>query len=70
MDFMFDSLYVTDYIPDLPMQIYDVKAGKYARIGQNAVEDVFETEYFSLGMYYSTDCREEEAFSSPAKFSF
>ncbi|MEP7286607.1 MAG: alpha/beta fold hydrolase, partial [Chloroflexota bacterium] len=65
INWLFQSLYSTRDIPNLPQMIYEAHAGNFEHIADGLVENVWEDETFSEGMYNSTDCREEVAFTTP-----
>jgi pimeloyl-ACP methyl ester carboxylesterase len=55
---LFSALYVTQFIPDLPRMIFQVRDHNYTLLSQiyGAVE--FD-DYFSDGMFYSDECSED-----------
>lgn len=57
---LFNSLYRSDLIPQLPKAIYDAREGKdYQFWGDQAVENVLQEQFVSYGMYFSVQCGEE-----------
>ncbi len=61
---LFQSLYATEIIPDLPKLIYDVNAGKYTTLSTLLSSFLVNTDFFSAGMQFSVQCHEENLFTN------
>lgn len=64
---LFQALYATEIIGDLPQVIYDVSDGDYAYLADLVYFFELSGQYFTTGMYLSTQCTEEVPFTSPEK---
>jgi pimeloyl-ACP methyl ester carboxylesterase len=65
IEFLFDSFYVTSIIPSLPALIYGAHNGQVDTIASLLVAFADENKTISYGMYFSADCPEEVAFTTP-----
>jgi pimeloyl-ACP methyl ester carboxylesterase len=63
---MFNLMYVSEIIPDIPSLIYQVKNGDYTYYAMLTAFFDAQTVYISEGMYYSVECNEEAPFNDPA----
>ncbi|WP_052889835.1 alpha/beta hydrolase [Thermogemmatispora carboxidivorans] len=61
---VFTSLYVTSFIPDLPRAISEVDHGQYTLISETYGELLLANDV-SYGMYYSVECGEDMRYTSP-----
>lgn len=64
LDWLFFSLYHTYLIPKLPAVIFQVRNHDYTQLSQIYGEVMF-SDLFSFGMYYSVQCGEDMAFTTP-----
>ncbi|MCA9933067.1 MAG: alpha/beta fold hydrolase [Ardenticatenaceae bacterium] len=64
---LFQSLYSAELIPILPQLIYEVKDGNVQNLGTLLSSFMLNSEFMSLGMNYSVQCNEENAFSQPGE---
>ena len=67
IDALFQAFYVTEVIPYLPEVIYQARDGQVDTIAAFLLELTGENSVISYGMYYSVDCQEEVAFTTPDK---
>lgn len=65
-DVLFRSLYSTELITYMPVVITYADQGYYEPVGNLAMFFTSNFETFSVGMYYSANCRDEVTFSSLA----
>src|SRR5258708_20124547 len=63
-DLLFSTFYATTVIPALPKMIYQVQQGDF-RIPSLLYGPLFLDASVSWGMYYSVECAEDLAFSTP-----
>lgn len=61
---LFEMLYSTDAIPQLPRAIYDAADEVYDVFVDNVLFSLASNEFFSIGMYYAVECYEETPFDS------
>lgn len=61
---VFQSLYVTEIIPDLPKLIYDVSQGDTTNLSALMSSFLLNTEFVSIGMQFSVQCFEENSFAT------
>lgn len=61
---VFQALYVADFIPMLPMQIYNVKNGEYGILTTLATLQVLQFNFISIGMNNAVQCKEEYPFDN------
>lgn len=61
---LFQSLYATEIIPDLPKLIYDVNAGEYTTLSALLSSFLLNVDFFSAGMQFSVQCHEENLFTN------
>lgn len=62
---LFQSLYATEIIPDLPKLIYDVHEGETTNLSALLSSFLLNTEFVSVGMQFSVQCYEENGFTTP-----
>jgi pimeloyl-ACP methyl ester carboxylesterase len=62
---LFQSLYATEIIPDLPKLIYDVNEGETTNLSALLSSFLLNTEFVSIGMQFSVQCYEENSFTNP-----
>lgn len=62
---MFNMLYNSDLIPNLPKLIYEFKEGNWTGLQQEINQNLGMYNYLSEGMWFSVDCSDEATFSSP-----
>nr|BBH92621.1 transporter [Thermogemmatispora argillosa] len=60
---VFTSLYVTSFIPDLPRAISEIDRGQYTLISETYGELMLAQD-ISYGMYYSVECGEDMRYTS------
>lgn len=63
---LFQSLYSTEIIPNLPQLIYEVNEGEYTNLATLFSSFIINSEFFSIGMQFSVQCNEENSFASEA----
>src|SRR5258708_16397375 len=63
-DLLFSTFYATTVIPALPRMIYQVQQGDF-RVPSLLYGPLFLDDSVSWGMYYSVECAEDLAFSTP-----
>ena len=63
-DLLFSTFYATTVIPALPRMIYQVQQGDF-RVPSLLYGPLFLDDSVSWGMYYSVECAEDVAFSTP-----
>jgi pimeloyl-ACP methyl ester carboxylesterase len=61
---LFQSLYATEIIPDLPKLIYDVNQGETSNLSALLSSFLLNTEFVSIGMQFSVQCNEENSFTT------
>jgi hypothetical protein len=61
---VFQSLYITEVIPDLPKLIYDVSQGDTTNLSALMSSFLLNTEFVSIGMQFSVQCFEENSFAT------
>ncbi len=61
---LFQSLYATEIIPDLPKLIYDVNQGETTNLSALLSSFLLSTEFVSIGMQFSVQCYEENSFTN------
>ncbi len=61
---LFQSLYSTEIIPDLPKLIYDVNQGETTTLSALVSSFMINGQFFSLGMQFSVQCNEENSFTN------
>lgn len=61
---LFQSLYSAEIITVLPKIIYDTNAGNYQDLSLLLSSFLMNSEFFSAGMQYSVQCREENLFTN------
>jgi pimeloyl-ACP methyl ester carboxylesterase len=66
IDILFDSLYRTEIIPDLPRLIYAARDGDYHLLREPLERYILGSEDINEAMYYSVQCSEEVPFSREA----
>jgi pimeloyl-ACP methyl ester carboxylesterase len=66
IDILFDSLYRTEVIPDLPRLIYAARDGDYHLLREPLERYILSSEDINEAMYYSVQCSEEVPFSREA----
>lgn len=63
---VFQAMYSTDVIPQLPKAIAAAAAGSdYSLFLRLALSSAIQNEYVSVGMYYTVRCNEEVPFDTP-----
>lgn len=62
---VFQALYATRVIPELPKIITDVRDGNTVDLQTLLANSLLVSEFFSVGMQLSVQCHEEIAFSEP-----
>ncbi|GER83119.1 hypothetical protein KTAU_17560 [Thermogemmatispora aurantia] len=63
VQWVFTSLYVTSFIPDLPRAISEIDHGQYTLISETYGELLLAND-ISYGMYYSVECGEDMRYTS------
>jgi len=66
---IFQSLYVTSYLADLPQVIYEASQGSLDPVAQTSMLFMASDKDISWGMYASVQCYEEAPFADPAKLA-
>ena len=66
---VFQSLYVTEFIPLVPTLIFATQEGAYDLIRLVAGAVLSQEEYVSHGMHYSVQCGEEVQFTNPEEIA-
>jgi pimeloyl-ACP methyl ester carboxylesterase len=66
---IFQSLYITSYLPDLPQVIYQASQGNLDPVAQTSMLFMASEKDISWGMYASVQCYEEVPFASPDKLA-
>jgi pimeloyl-ACP methyl ester carboxylesterase len=66
---IFQAMYITSYLPELPQVIYQASQGNLDPVAQISVVFMGSDKDFSWGMYASVKCYEETPFSSEAKLA-
>ncbi len=61
---LFQSLYATEIIPELPKLIADVNAGEYDTLALLLSSFLSNSDFFSAGMQFSVQCYEENSFAT------
>ncbi len=61
---MFQSFYITNFIPRLPAVIYSASNGNFDTLAQLQGSLIGQAQFFSTGMYYSVECNEELSFET------
>lgn len=61
---LFQSLYATEIIPELPKLIAEVNAGEYDTLALVLSSFLSNSDFFSAGMQYSVQCNEENGFTT------
>lgn len=61
---LFQSLYATEIIPELPKLIYDIEAGDTSTLSALLSSYLSNGEFVSIGMQFSVQCNEENSFAS------
>lgn len=61
---LFQSLYATEIIPELPQLIYDVNAGEYDTLSLLLSSFLSNAGFMSIGMQFSVQCNEENGFAT------
>ncbi len=61
---LFQSLYATEIIPELPKLIADVSAGEYETLGLLLSSFLSNSGFSSIGMQFSVQCYEENGFAT------
>lgn len=64
MALIFQLLYDTGTIPQLPALITNVSEGKYGTVAQYEGALLLNAQFISVGMYYSVQCAEELSFET------
>src|SRR5262249_4860590 len=62
LDTVFGSLYSSEFIPYVPLMIYQVKNGNYSLL--SFIGGFLNFTYLSTGMYYAVECNEEVPFEN------
>lgn len=62
IDSLFNWLYDTTIIPDLPRIIFNMHGGDYSTLSDSIRDSFYNLTGFSEGMYYSVQCYEEVPF--------
>ncbi|MCL4265220.1 MAG: alpha/beta hydrolase [Anaerolineae bacterium] len=61
---LFQSLYATEIIPELPKLIADVNAGEYGSLSLLLSSFLSNSDFVSVGMQFSVQCHEENGFAT------
>lgn len=64
---LFQSLYATEIIPELPKLIYDVNAGETSDLSTLLSSFLINSDFVSIGMQFSVQCNEENSFTNDAE---
>ena len=64
---LFQSLYSNEIFPLMPRVIAEADAENYDLLAQIYANFLVNSEFLSIGMYYSVNCQEEFAFSDQAR---
>lgn len=63
---LFQSLYITEIIPELPQLIVDIEEGDVTVLSALLSSFLINGEFFSAGMQFSVQCNEENIFAEAA----